>query len=140
MVWLSHWTFGNELEGGDEVNISISIGGDEFQVKECGIEFVYDDDDEQKKRTKLTLLEFVYDDDEQKKKRTKVTHNISFSCEQVIDGELFRGTVNSHLLKRWGLSSSEDGKKLSDNDMGIEFRHSMGKVYFAGRIISMAAF
>ncbi|KAA8536640.1 hypothetical protein F0562_029118 [Nyssa sinensis] len=41
MIWLSHWKFGNKLEGGDEVNVSIVVDVC-FQVKQCGIKLVYE--------------------------------------------------------------------------------------------------
>ncbi|KAA8536636.1 hypothetical protein F0562_029114 [Nyssa sinensis] len=41
MIWLSHWKFGNKLEGGDEVNVSIVVDVG-FQVKQCGIKLVYE--------------------------------------------------------------------------------------------------
>jgi hypothetical protein len=34
MLWLSHWTFEDELEGGDQVHISMAAGW--CCVKECG--------------------------------------------------------------------------------------------------------
>ncbi|KAK4493040.1 hypothetical protein RD792_018147 [Penstemon davidsonii] len=40
LLWLSHWTFRNELEDGNEVDISI-ITGDNFVVRECGLSFMY---------------------------------------------------------------------------------------------------
>ncbi|KAM7469881.1 hypothetical protein LguiA_008064 [Lonicera macranthoides] len=43
MTCLSQWSFGNQLEGGDEVVVSISMG-DLFEVKECGIKITYEED------------------------------------------------------------------------------------------------
>ncbi|KAM7473728.1 hypothetical protein LguiB_020971 [Lonicera macranthoides] len=43
MTWLSQWNFRNQLEGGDEVVVSISMG-DVFEVKECGINFINEED------------------------------------------------------------------------------------------------
>ncbi|XP_057497448.1 disease resistance protein RPV1-like [Actinidia eriantha] len=41
MIWLSHWKLGNQLDCGDEVSVSIfmDVG---FEVKECGIKLVYE--------------------------------------------------------------------------------------------------
>ena len=41
MTWLSHWKLGNQLDCGDEVSVSIfmDVG---FEVKECGIKLVYE--------------------------------------------------------------------------------------------------
>ncbi|KDP27361.1 hypothetical protein JCGZ_20185 [Jatropha curcas] len=43
MVWLSYWKFGDELEVGDEVNVSVRMPSG-FYVKECGIRIVYEQD------------------------------------------------------------------------------------------------
>ncbi|KAM7474497.1 hypothetical protein LguiB_021740 [Lonicera macranthoides] len=43
MTWLSQWNFGNQLESGDEIVVSISVG-DVFEVKECGIKIIYEED------------------------------------------------------------------------------------------------
>ncbi|OVA17179.1 hypothetical protein BVC80_1307g16 [Macleaya cordata] len=43
MIWLSHWKSGNQLEGGDEVTVSIFVGStDDIKFKECGIHVVYE--------------------------------------------------------------------------------------------------
>ncbi|XP_009333811.2 disease resistance protein RUN1-like [Pyrus x bretschneideri] len=45
VIWLSHWKFGNKLEGGDELTVSVLTSSymiyDEFQVKEFGVQVVY---------------------------------------------------------------------------------------------------
>ncbi|KAL7235598.1 hypothetical protein ACSBR1_018984 [Camellia fascicularis] len=41
MIWLSHWNFRNQLQAGDEVNVSMVVGVG-FKVKECGTDFVYE--------------------------------------------------------------------------------------------------
>ncbi|MFZ8360643.1 hypothetical protein ACO1LX_19735, partial [Staphylococcus aureus] len=41
-VWLSHWKFGNQLEGGDEVSVTVFIG-ELIQVEKIGINLVYGD-------------------------------------------------------------------------------------------------
>ncbi|KAK9944489.1 hypothetical protein M0R45_010053 [Rubus argutus] len=46
MIWLSHWKFGNRLEGGDVVTILIYTKS-EFKVKECGFQLVYHDQDQE---------------------------------------------------------------------------------------------
>ncbi|XP_052205028.1 disease resistance protein RPV1-like [Diospyros lotus] len=48
MTWLSHWMIGNQLEVGDEVNVSVVGWSPTFCIKECGISFVYGDQEEQK--------------------------------------------------------------------------------------------
>ncbi|KAM7518908.1 hypothetical protein LguiB_017870 [Lonicera macranthoides] len=40
LAWLSHWKFGNQLESGDEVIISM-VSDDSFEVKECGFNIVW---------------------------------------------------------------------------------------------------
>ncbi|KAG5549271.1 hypothetical protein RHGRI_014582 [Rhododendron griersonianum] len=45
-MWLSYWKFGNHLEGGDEVNISVS-GGEYVQVKEVGVRLLYKEEQEE---------------------------------------------------------------------------------------------
>ncbi|CAL5378192.1 unnamed protein product [Camellia sinensis] len=44
MLWLSHWNFGNQLEGGDEVNVSVFMAKS-FLPKECGINLVYEEEE-----------------------------------------------------------------------------------------------
>ncbi|KAM7462851.1 hypothetical protein LguiA_030972 [Lonicera macranthoides] len=41
MTWLCHWKFGNQLEGGDEVNISVFLRN-VMQLKELGVHVVYE--------------------------------------------------------------------------------------------------
>ncbi|XP_058216254.1 disease resistance protein RPV1-like [Rhododendron vialii] len=45
-MWLSYWKFGNHLESGDEVNISVS-GGGFVQVKEVGVHLLYKEEQEE---------------------------------------------------------------------------------------------
>ncbi|KAL7235585.1 hypothetical protein ACSBR1_018973 [Camellia fascicularis] len=48
MTWLSHWKFENQLEVGDEVSVSVVGWSLAFCVKECGISFMYKEQEEQK--------------------------------------------------------------------------------------------
>ncbi|CAL5401877.1 unnamed protein product [Camellia sinensis] len=45
LMWLSYWKFENQLEGGDELNISV-VGNEDFQVKEFGVHLVYKEQEE----------------------------------------------------------------------------------------------
>ncbi|KAL6289942.1 hypothetical protein ACE6H2_007452 [Prunus campanulata] len=45
VMWLSHWKLGSGLEGGDEVSVSV-FTKPPFQVKECGIQLVHEQEDE----------------------------------------------------------------------------------------------
>ncbi|GMP63344.1 hypothetical protein CsSME_00025071 [Camellia sinensis var. sinensis] len=45
MMWLSYWKFENQLEGGDELNISV-VGNEDFQVREVGVHLVYKEEEE----------------------------------------------------------------------------------------------
>ncbi|KAK4487470.1 hypothetical protein RD792_005891, partial [Penstemon davidsonii] len=58
LLWLSHWTFRNEVENGDEVDISI-ITGDNFVVKECGINFMYHEQEEDIQNKYLSWKEVI---------------------------------------------------------------------------------
>ncbi|CAL5378188.1 unnamed protein product [Camellia sinensis] len=72
MIWLSHWKFGNQLEGGDQVNVSFDMNA-YFQVKECGVHLVYDQ--EEKVITESSVEEVV--------------QICTYPCYQnVIDGDL----------------------------------------------------
>ncbi|XP_034206988.1 disease resistance protein RPV1-like [Prunus dulcis] len=43
MLWLSHWRFANdELEGGDEIRVSVRVDEDDILIKEFGIQLVYE--------------------------------------------------------------------------------------------------
>ncbi|XP_052209887.1 disease resistance protein RPV1-like isoform X10 [Diospyros lotus] len=46
LMWLSYWKFEDQLEGGNEVNISVA--SDRYQVKEVGIHLVYKEAEEKK--------------------------------------------------------------------------------------------
>ncbi|KAK9944512.1 hypothetical protein M0R45_010076 [Rubus argutus] len=50
VIWLSHWKFGNQLEGGDLVKVSV-LTTSELRVKECGVEIVYDEREEKMTNT-----------------------------------------------------------------------------------------
>ncbi|KAJ9178993.1 hypothetical protein P3X46_010828 [Hevea brasiliensis] len=41
MLWLSHWTFGDQLEAGDEVHVIAEMASG-LHVKECGIRLIYE--------------------------------------------------------------------------------------------------
>ncbi|KAI7981594.1 Protein SUPPRESSOR OF npr1-1, CONSTITUTIVE 1, partial [Camellia lanceoleosa] len=45
LMWLSYWKFENQLEGGDELNISV-VGNEDFQVKEFGVHLVCKEQEE----------------------------------------------------------------------------------------------
>ncbi|CAL5340851.1 unnamed protein product [Camellia sinensis] len=45
MMMLSYWKFENQLESGDELNISV-VGNEYFQVKEVGVHLVYKEQEE----------------------------------------------------------------------------------------------
>ncbi|KAM7473696.1 hypothetical protein LguiB_020939 [Lonicera macranthoides] len=45
MTWFSQWNFGNQLEGGDEIVVSVLLE-DWLEVKECAINIVYEKDEE----------------------------------------------------------------------------------------------
>ncbi|KAI8021801.1 putative disease resistance protein RPP1, partial [Camellia lanceoleosa] len=45
LMWLSYWKFENQLERGDELNISV-VGNEDFQVKEFGVHLVYKEQEE----------------------------------------------------------------------------------------------
>ncbi|THG21501.1 hypothetical protein TEA_011173 [Camellia sinensis var. sinensis] len=49
MMWLSYWKFENQLEGGDELNISV-VGDENFQVKEVGVHLVYKEQEEKSRK------------------------------------------------------------------------------------------
>ncbi|KAA8536644.1 hypothetical protein F0562_029122 [Nyssa sinensis] len=44
MMWLSNWKIGNQLGGGDDVIVTVSLGAI-FQLKEIGIDIVYEEED-----------------------------------------------------------------------------------------------
>ncbi|CAL5340902.1 unnamed protein product [Camellia sinensis] len=47
MIWFSHWEIGHLLmEGGDKMNLSASLDDELFQVKEVGVQIVYDECEE----------------------------------------------------------------------------------------------
>ncbi|XP_052209878.1 disease resistance protein RPV1-like isoform X1 [Diospyros lotus] len=55
MMWLSYWKLEDQLEGGDEVNISVT--SDCYEVKEVGVHIVYKEEAEEKKSTQSLSLE-----------------------------------------------------------------------------------
>ncbi|KAA8536649.1 hypothetical protein F0562_029127 [Nyssa sinensis] len=44
MMWLSNWKIGNQLEGGDEVNVSMFFRA-RFRRKEIGVHIVYEQEE-----------------------------------------------------------------------------------------------
>ncbi|KAM7481989.1 hypothetical protein LguiB_006572 [Lonicera macranthoides] len=51
LVWLSHWKFGDHLESGDEVDVSVISCSDGLEVKEFGINLVWGEEEEEMKAT-----------------------------------------------------------------------------------------
>ncbi|KAM7474481.1 hypothetical protein LguiB_021724 [Lonicera macranthoides] len=84
MAWISQWNFGNDqLEGGDEVTISIHTGN-AFKVKECGINIVYEEE--------------VYDEED----NDNHDNNTFFFGNEVIGGDLsnFQLSNGAYFLSR----------------------------------------
>ncbi|THG14242.1 hypothetical protein TEA_009225 [Camellia sinensis var. sinensis] len=44
MIWLSHWKIGNQLEGGDEVDVTVILWAS-MKLKEFGIQVVYEQEE-----------------------------------------------------------------------------------------------
>ncbi|XAR56225.1 hypothetical protein NMG60_11036612 [Bertholletia excelsa] len=84
MVWLSHWNFDNQLEAGDEVDISMAVGVG-FQVKECGMDFVY-------KQQELCT--------QSSSGKEIIQHDNSQSCQNIICGDLssYQTTQGMYIL------------------------------------------
>ncbi|XP_059653600.1 disease resistance protein RPV1-like isoform X2 [Cornus florida] len=77
MTWLSHWKFGNQLEAGDELSVSVVGWSCPFWMKECGISFVYDKQEEKVLQSKS------------KEKEQLIQQNTTYPCYQdVNDGDL----------------------------------------------------
>ncbi|PWA41303.1 leucine-rich repeat domain, L domain-like protein [Artemisia annua] len=59
LAFLSHWMFGeNEMEDGDQLTISIKpdqFFDSDYNIRECGVSFVYDDDDGKKEKEEEAL-------------------------------------------------------------------------------------
>ncbi|KAM7474152.1 hypothetical protein LguiB_021395 [Lonicera macranthoides] len=87
LAWLSQWNFGNQLEGGDEVIVSIFMG-DLFKVKECSINIVY----------------------EEQEKNDKQHSSTYFSWNEVIGGDLssFRLSTGAYFLCRHSFDYPRD--------------------------------
>ncbi|KAM7478676.1 hypothetical protein LguiA_026889 [Lonicera macranthoides] len=47
LIWLSHWKFGNHLESGDEVDVSVISGSEDLEVNEFGIKLVWGEEEEE---------------------------------------------------------------------------------------------
>ncbi|KAK9944482.1 hypothetical protein M0R45_010048 [Rubus argutus] len=52
MIWLSHWKFGSQLEGGDVVTVSMPEG-----AEECGAQLVYHEQEEKISCTQLSITD-----------------------------------------------------------------------------------
>ena len=50
-VWLSHWKFGNHLESGDVVDVSVIPSSKDLELKEFGINLVWGEEEEEMKAT-----------------------------------------------------------------------------------------
>ncbi|KAF2323128.1 hypothetical protein GH714_033575 [Hevea brasiliensis] len=55
MLWLSHWTFGDQLEAGDEVHVIAEMASG-LHVKECGIRLIYEKKRMPQKLSKAAVL------------------------------------------------------------------------------------
>lgn len=62
MVWLSHWKFRDQLEGGDEVNFCAFSPNNWMEVKEYGIRIVYEEE-EKLSNTQDNFTRHRYDQD-----------------------------------------------------------------------------
>ncbi|CAL5380077.1 unnamed protein product [Camellia sinensis] len=75
MTWLSHWKFENQLGVGDEVSVSVVAWSPAFCIKECGISFMYEEQEEQKRiSTKSEIEEHV------------INQNTTYPLQNVSDG------------------------------------------------------
>ncbi|KAA8536638.1 hypothetical protein F0562_029116 [Nyssa sinensis] len=83
MMWLSNWKIGNQLEGGDEVNVSVFLWA-VMQLKEIGVHVVY----------------------EQEEKGSQ--YNTYLSCQNVIDDEDLSAYQDSLILATINASLTED--------------------------------
>nr|GMD90004.1 TMV resistance protein N-like [Ipomoea batatas] len=90
ILWLSHWSFRNELECGDEVDVSVVIGNG-FQVMECGINFIYQE-----------LGEDI--------------QNSYLSWKEVIGGDLraYRLSTGEYLLCRATFTRNNEAEQISE--------------------------
>ncbi|KAM7474441.1 hypothetical protein LguiB_021684 [Lonicera macranthoides] len=59
LEWMSRWRFGNQLEAGDEINITFYCN--EIVVKECGFKIVYHRDQEEANGSTSTIEESHHD-------------------------------------------------------------------------------
>lgn len=58
VIWLSHWKFGNQLESGDLVKVSV-LTTSELRVKECGVEIVYDESEKKMMNTQQNTTDIA---------------------------------------------------------------------------------
>ncbi|KAM7473676.1 hypothetical protein LguiB_020919 [Lonicera macranthoides] len=97
MTWLSQWNFGNQLEGGDKIVVSILMG-DMLKVKECGIKIVYEEEDNRvvtdDKNNKLYFHwnEVVGGD----LSRLQLSKGTYFLCRQLYKGNFTDMHINSY--------------------------------------------
>ncbi|KAM7530070.1 hypothetical protein LguiB_033480 [Lonicera macranthoides] len=54
MLWLSHMKFGTQFRGGDQVTLSVTMAYG-FFVKQCGVQFVYEEEVEEEEKEEGTL-------------------------------------------------------------------------------------
>ncbi|KAK9944454.1 hypothetical protein M0R45_010022 [Rubus argutus] len=58
VIWLSHWKSGNQLEGGDEVTVSVSTTrSPDLEVKMFGVQIVYNEQEDRMKNVYSSFLE-----------------------------------------------------------------------------------
>ncbi|KAA8536647.1 hypothetical protein F0562_029125 [Nyssa sinensis] len=62
MMWLSNWKIGNQLEGGDEVNVSVFFRA-RFQRKEIGVHIVYEQEEKGSQYNTYASSQNVTDDE-----------------------------------------------------------------------------
>ncbi|KAI8532007.1 hypothetical protein RHMOL_Rhmol11G0179600 [Rhododendron molle] len=99
MIWLSHWNVRNQLQAGDELNVSMVLGVG-FEVKECGADFVYEQEEKWPRSNSGGCTQSISG-------QGVIQHHDLTSHQSVIGGDLsaYERSQGVYLLCHYGQSS-----------------------------------
>ncbi|KAA8536637.1 hypothetical protein F0562_029115 [Nyssa sinensis] len=114
MMWLSNWKIGNQLEGGDEVNVSVFLWAI-MQLKEIGIYVVYEQEEKGSQYNTYLSCQNVIDDEDlsayQVAAGSYFLCHFDFDINQHCSNEGWIASGWTHLVEGEGFSNHIDLKK-----------------------------
>ncbi|GKB66488.1 TMV resistance protein N-like protein isoform X3 [Tanacetum coccineum] len=113
-VWSSLWRCGDLLDDGDEVVVCITLSGGD-RVKECGINLVYEDDEDLEDKDEM--------DDEEKKDAHCMFNKISWTDRLLVEISDYVHRGKTYCFKVGGFNDVPDIGGISGRTGGAEEFH-----------------